>query len=101
MAEEHKNNKVSISNILTILGMAGGLMLVWGNLNGENARTRERIDQIEKRVESERVDSKADVKEIKSDVKATNENVQLILRKLDVMEVGAARGRRDNNRDSR
>lgn len=98
MAEEHKNGRVSITNVLTILGMVAGLLGVWGTLAADNARMKERVDQLERRVENERQDTKADVKEIKSDVKATNENVQLILRKLDVMEAGASRGRRDNNR---
>lgn len=98
MAEEQKNGRVSVTNVLTILGMVAGLLGVWGTLAADNARMKERVDQLERRVENERQDTKTDVKEIKSDVKATNENVQLILRKLDVMEAGARRGRGDNNR---
>jgi hypothetical protein len=97
MAEDNnKNGRFSITNVLTILGMGAGLLGVWGTLSADNARTKERVDQLEKRVDVERQDTKADVKEIKSDVRATNEAVQLILRKLDVMEAGAMRGRRDN-----
>lgn len=95
MAEENKNGRVSIPNALTIFGMLLGLGSTWGLLSAENARTKERIDQLEKRVDNDKQETRADVKEIKSDVRSTNEAVQLILRKLDVMEAGAQRGRRD------
>lgn len=84
-----KGHEVSIGNILTILAMAGGLATVYADSSAENAKQKERVDNL-----------KEQAKEIKSDVKETKEAVQLILRKLDVMEAAqkteakaAAKGR--------
>ena len=99
-ADDHKNGKISLTTVLTILGMLAGLAGVWGTLSADNASVKQRVIELERRVENDKQETRADVKEIKTDVKSTNEAVQLILRKLDVMEAGAQRGRRDE-RNSR
>ena len=68
-------HEFSLSHILTVLAMAGSLVAVYADTSAENAKQKERVDNL-----------KEQAREIKADVKATNENVQLILRKLDAME---------------
>lgn len=74
-----KGHEISIGNVLTVLAMAGSLVAVYADTSAENAKQKERVDNL-----------KEQAREIKQDVKATNENVQLILRKLDSMEAARA-----------
>jgi len=74
-----KGHEVSLSHVLTVLAMAGSLVAVYADTNAENAKQKERVDNL-----------KEQAREIKQDVKATNESVQLILRKLDAMEAARA-----------
>lgn len=72
---KNSNPSFSIANVLAALGLAGAMVTGYVSLAAENAQQRERVDNL-----------KEQAKEIKRDVKETNENVQLILRKLDAME---------------
>jgi len=74
-----KGHEVSLANILTILGMLAAIGATYADSKGENSRQKERVDNL-----------KEQAREIKQDVKATNESVQLILRKLDAMEAARA-----------
>lgn len=67
--------KISLGNILTVLGMLGAMAVGYATLAADNAQQKERVDNL-----------KSDAREIKKEVKETKENVQLILRKLDAME---------------
>lgn len=72
--------------ILTIVGMLGGLLGVWGTISADNADTKRRVSEIERRHEETQKDYKTTVKEIKTDVKETKQDVQTVLRKLEVIE---------------
>ena len=74
-----KGREVSVGNILTILAMAGSLGAVYADSSAENAKQKERVDNL-----------KEQTKEIKIDVKETNSNVQKILLKLEAMEAARA-----------
>ena len=74
-----KGHEVSLSHVLTVLAMAGSLVAVYADTSAETAKQKERVDNL-----------KEQAREIKQDVKATNESVQLILRKLDAMEAARA-----------
>lgn len=73
--EKDKRRFVSAGNVLTILGMIAAIAVAYADNRVENARQKERVDNL-----------KEEAKEIKKDVKETNRNVDLILRKLESME---------------
>ena len=73
--EKDNRRFVSLGNILTLLGMAAAVAVSYADNRVENARQKERVDNL-----------KAEVQEIKGDVKETKRDVQTILRKLDTME---------------
>jgi hypothetical protein len=67
--------------------MAGGALLVWvGSIAADAADTKSRLKVVEKRQEEDRTDMKEKVREIDVKVQRVDDNVQTILRKLDVME---------------
>lgn len=74
-----KGHEVSVGNILTILALAGSLGAVYADSSAEAAKQKERVDNL-----------KEQTKEIKTDVKETNSNVQKILLKLEAMEAARA-----------
>ena len=73
--EKDKRRFVSIGNVLTILGMLGAVAVTYADNRVENARQKERVDNLKEKVEDVRRDSKD-----------TNNKVDLILRKLEAME---------------
>ena len=73
--ENNRRRFVSLGNILTILAMATAVAVTYADNRVENARQKERVDNL-----------KDEAKEIKKDVKETAKNVDLILRKLDAWE---------------
>ena len=73
--EKERRSYFSVANILTILGLLGAIGAGYGTLAADNARQKERVDNL-----------KEEAKEIKKDVKETAKNVDLILRKLDAWE---------------
>lgn len=73
--EKDKRRFVSVGNVLTILGMVTAVAVTYADNRVESARQKERVDNL-----------KEEAHEIKRDVKETNKNVDLILRKLEAME---------------
>lgn len=74
--EKDKRRYVNVGNILTLLGFATAIAVSYADNRVENARQKDRVDNL-----------KEEAKEIKQDVKDTKNDVQLILRKLGEMEV--------------
>ena len=87
---------ISLGNILTILAMLGTIGGVWATLAADNSKRDLKIDQVEKRQEEDRKETKDTVREVKQDVKTIATDVQKILIKLEAAEV-RERGR-DNER---
>lgn len=73
--EKNRHTYFSLANVLTLLAMTGAIATVWVALAADNAKQKERVDNLNE-----------ETKEIKRDVKDTKENVQLILRKLEGWE---------------
>lgn len=88
--EKDKRRFVSIGNILTILGMAAAVAIAYGDNRVENARQKERVDNLKEKVE-----------EVRTDSKDTNSKVDLILRKLEAMEAVQFAERRRVERERR
>jgi uncharacterized coiled-coil protein SlyX len=89
--ERDKRKFVSFGNILTILAMAAAVAVTYADNRVENARQKERVDNLS-----------STISEVKKDGKDTNRKVELILRKLDAMEaVDFDRRRREVIRDER
>ena len=88
--EKDKRRFVSIGNILTILGMAAAVAIAYADNRVENARQKERVDNLKEKVE-----------EVRTDSKDTNSKVDLILRKLEAMEAVQFAERRRVERERR
>lgn len=80
--ENNRRKYLSLGNILTILGMAAAVAVTYADNRVENARQKERVDNL-----------KETVQEVRKDSKDTNAKVDLILRKLESWE--ARQGERD------
>jgi uncharacterized membrane protein (DUF106 family) len=89
--EKERRKYVSLGNLLTILVMAGAIAGTYAQSAAENAKQKERVDNLAKQID-----------EVKKDGKDTNQKVELILRKLDAMEaVDFDRRRREASRRDR
>ena len=86
-------SNISLGNILTLLTMAGALLVFWLNVSMDAGAQKQRIDTVEKRQNEDRVDTKEKLKEINSDVKQISGDVQRILRSLERLE-GREEGRK-------
>lgn len=84
--DKSKNGRISLSTVAVIVGLIAGPFAVWGTLNAEAGRTKEKVDQLERRQAEDRRSIKEDQHEIKRDVKETREAVQKILIKLEAQE---------------
>lgn len=82
--EKDNRRWVSLGNILTLLCMAAAVAVSYADNRVENAKQKERVDNL-----------KVEVREIKDDVKETKRDVQTILRKLDRIEATQQTDRRD------
>ena len=60
--------------------------MAWANLAADNATTTKRVDALEENRVIDRTEAKEERREIKDSVRSVDGNVQLILRRLDVME---------------
>lgn len=78
-----------------ILGMLAAMAAVWSDLNAENSRQREKIEQLEKRLSEDRKDGREAVHEVKEHVKIIDSNVQIILQKITAMEAERRTERRE------
>ena len=89
--EKERRRYVSLGNLLTILAMAGAIAGTYAQSAAEQAKQKERVDNLA-----------STISEVKKDGKDTNRKVELILRKLDAMEaVDFDRRRREATRDTR
>ena len=86
--------RVSPANLIALIVMGGALAGVWADLAADNASTKRRIETLEDQRVVDRTEAKEERKEIKDSVRSVDGNVQLILRRLDVMEA-----QRRNNRE--
>lgn len=92
MSDEKRNGRLSLANVLTIVGMLGALVGVWVTVNVDAADTKRRVDTVEKRQIEDRAETKSDVKEVKQDIKDVKNEVQAIRILLERM--GRERGQR-------
>ena len=83
--EKDNRRFFSVGNILTLLCMTAAVAVTYADNRVENARQKERVDNL-----------KGEVQEIKGDVKETKRDVQTILRKLDTMEATQRLERRES-----
>ena len=83
----HDVKWLSLGHVLTILAMFGAMAGVWGTLNADNADTKRRVTAVEAQQLELKQEIRQTTNEIRSDVKDTKQDIQLILRKLDAMEV--------------
>jgi ATP-dependent protease HslVU (ClpYQ) peptidase subunit len=89
--EKERRRYVSMGNLLTILAMAGAIAGTYAQSSAEQAKQKERVDNLVNKVD-----------EVKKDGKDTNNKVELILRKLEAMEaVDFDRRRREAARRDR
>ena len=89
--EKERRKYLSLSNVLTLLAMAGAIVVSYADNRVENATQKTRVDNLAKQID-----------EVKKDGKDTNQKVELILRKLDAMDaVDFDRRRREAGRDRR
>jgi hypothetical protein len=89
--EKERRKYVSLGNLLTILAMAGAIAGTYAQSSAEQAKQKERVDNLTKQID-----------EVKKDGKDTNRKVELILRKLDAAEaVDFDRRRREAIRERR
>lgn len=97
MAIERDQRKFfSVANVLAMIGTVVMIGAAWGERVADAADTKRRLTVVEARQAEDRVTGKEDREVIKRSVKETNDNVQLILRKLDSFEaVRQAERRRD------
>lgn len=73
--ERERRTYFSLANVLTILAMVGGVAGVYATNAADNAKQKERVDNLKERIE-----------EVRKDSKDTNAKVDLIIRKLDSWE---------------
>ena len=78
MSDEKKNGRFHVATALTIVGLIAGPFVVWGTLNAEAGRQKEKIEQLEKRQAEDRATFRRDQNEIKQDVKEVKTEVQQI-----------------------
>ncbi|MDZ4250889.1 MAG: hypothetical protein U0990_12505 [Candidatus Nanopelagicales bacterium] len=89
--EKERRKYVSLGNLLTILAMAGAIAGTYAQSAGEQAKQKERVDNLTKQID-----------EVKKDGKDTNQKVEQILRTLEAMQaVDFDRRRREATRRDR
>ena len=86
MSEEKKNGRFHISTAIIILGMIGGPLAVWGESQLERGQTKEKLQQIEKRQQEDRRNTRESIGEVKEHVKAIDQATQLILQEVRAMK---------------
>lgn len=97
--EKERRNFVSLGNVLTILGMAGAVAASYAALSADNAATKQRVTALEAGELKTHSLIKDNAGEIKKDVKATQEKVDLILIEIRAMQaVQRDRDRRERSR---
>lgn len=90
--ERDQRRFLSVANVVSLLAIFLTIGGAWAERVADNADTKRRLIVVEERQKEDRGNGKEDREAIKKSVNETNENVQLILRKLEVIE--AINGRR-------
>lgn len=88
-------HKISLGNVLTVLGMLGGLAAVWVALSVDAADTKRRLTTAEQRQAEDRTETKEKLKDVDQKVERIDTNVNTILRKLDAMDAERRAERRE------
>ena len=81
-----EGNSFHWKTALVIIGLIGGPLAVWGESQLERGRTKEKLEQVEKRQEQDRRDTRESLGEVNSHIKEIDQNVQIILQKITGME---------------
>lgn len=92
MADEKRNGRTLLATAGVIVGMIAGPFAVWGTLNAEAGRQKEKIEQLEKRQAEDRKEVKEQLRRIEAKTENTDKNVQEIRILLERM--GRDRGQR-------
>lgn len=99
MAEEKKSaNGFHLRTALTILGIIGGPLLVWGDVQMERGTTKEKIAHIEKRQQEDRLNTRQDINEVKEHVKLIDQTTQTILQEIRAMQAVQRAENRERSR---
>lgn len=91
MAEEKKGIKVTLGAVLTVLGLVGGPLAVWADLQRERGMNSEKFRQME--VEKE--DLKVSLRGMRADI----QTVLIKVTEIEAVQKADRRNRRDNSRD--
>lgn len=97
MADDKKIRNGHIALLGTLAALVVSVLAIGSYvvaIAGDNARTKEKVETIERRTEEDRVERRGDAREIKQDVKETKQDVQTILRKLDAIEASQKKAER-------
>jgi hypothetical protein len=98
MAEEKKGaNGFHARTALTIIGIIGGPLLVWGDVQMERGSTKEKIAHIERRQEEDRKNTRQDINEVKEHVKLIDQTTQTILQEIRAMQAVQRAERRERS----
>jgi hypothetical protein len=79
-------HKISLGNIVAVLGMLAGLGATWATLSADSADTKRRVTTVEDRQKEDRRDIKQRLEQFDERSRRTDENVQKILGKIEAME---------------
>lgn len=95
MDEKNKNGRVSIATVLAVVGIIVGPIAGWGAGEVKRGELVEKVNNLEQRQTEDRREVKERLQRIEDKTQRTDENVQQILRKLDVIESRQQQQRRD------
>lgn len=95
---EKKHRHISLSTVAVIVGIIGGPLAVWGEGQIERGSTKEKLQQLERRAQEDRRDTRQNINEVKEHVKLIDQNTQMILQKLTAMEAVQKAERRERGR---
>lgn len=93
--DEKKNGRISLSTVAIVVGIIGGPLAVWGDSQKERGTTNERLQNVERRQNEDRKDTRSAISEVKEHVKLIDHNTQIILQKITAMEAVQRSERRD------
>lgn len=79
-------HKISLGNVLTILGMLAAVGASWATLSADNAKVQEKVRVLEERQKEDRREIKQNVKETQQDVKDVKNEVTQIRILLERMQ---------------
>lgn len=86
MVDDKKNGRVSLAAVLTVLGIIGGPLAVWGDAQIERGAMKEKVATVEQRQAEDRHATKEAINKIDTKVERIDQNVNSILLKLNTLE---------------